>query len=116
MSYNPNNPTTAGRYCPHLRKNCPGTKAGCAFWRVEEVEIANIPRLVENCLFVLHYEATYQSIAEAIRVQAAVQHFNNQVHLTVLALSKGITPPSLSGNVPEDLRMIETFRGRAGHD
>ena len=110
MGYDPNNPTTKGRPCPKIGGNpCPGTEDGCTFWRTESVEINSKPRLIQNCLFVLEHEATYQGVAETIKLQAEIHHFNNQVHMTVLALSKGIEPPSLSGNFKKDYKVLEQF-------
>ena len=110
MSYDPNNPTTEGRYCPEMGKECPGTKKGCVFWRTQSVSIKGDDRLIENCLFVLQFEAQYQAVAEQIRTQATVQHFNNQIFATVVALQRGVAVPPLSGNSEKDKETIKKLQ------
>lgn len=111
IPYDPNNPSTKGRPCPLMGKKCPGSPDGCAFWRTQEVKIDDRPRLIQNCLFVLQFEATYQNVAEEIRIQNSIQHFNNQVYETASALAQGRHPVALSGNFDEDGEHIKEISG-----
>ena len=106
MSYDVNNPTTEGRYCPMFRGKCPGNTKGCSFWRTQAVRIKDQDTLIQNCLFVLQYEEQYQGVAETISLQQAVQHMNNQVFATFQAMSQGKTPPALSGNYEKDMKVL----------
>lgn len=107
--YDIHNPVTKGRPCPMMGKKCPGTHEGCSFWRTQEVTIGNDQRVISNCLFVLEFEIQYQGVAEQIRTKATIQHMNNQIHMTVLALQRGIEIPALSGNLEKDVALIKQF-------
>ena len=105
-SYDPLNPTTEGRHCPMYRGKCPGTHKGCTFWRTQAVEIQGKDTLIQNCMFVLQFEEQYQNVGENIRIQAAIQHLNNQIFASVQALQRGEAVPRLSGNHEKDVKML----------
>lgn len=43
------------------------------------------------------------------KTQGAVESFRNQMHLSVLAIQRGIEIPALSGNLEKDMALIRQF-------
>ena len=111
MSYDVNNPSTKGRPCPIMHKECPGTIEGCAHWRVEEVVIENKPRMIQNCMYVLEYELARQAVVEQIRTAATVHHGTNQLLANFMAVRQGTPFPILSGNPAKDDEVLGANQG-----
>jgi len=107
MGYDPLNETTAGRPCALKTGRCPGCTKGCAFWRKQEVSLGGKTTVVENCLFVLQFECSYQGVAEQIRTQSTINLLNNQAFVSMVALSKGLKMRALSGRPDPDKKSIE---------
>lgn len=64
---------TKGRPCPVMRKKCPGTHEGCAFWLEFSVQnSANGSAIRRGCLYAWQYVMANETVSETIRTQATL--------------------------------------------
>ena len=64
---------TKGRPCPVMKKKCPGTRDGCAFWLEFSVQNAeNASTIRRGCLYAWQYVMANEAVAETVRTQATL--------------------------------------------
>lgn len=62
---------TSKRPCPLIRKKCPGTRSGCAFWLEFSVQNATGSSVIRSgCLFAWQYVMANENVVETVRTQA----------------------------------------------
>ena len=71
---------TKGRPCPLMKKPCPGSHEGCAFWLEFSVQSStNGSTIRRGCLYAWHYVMANEAVAETIKTHATLDKASNEL-------------------------------------